>query len=253
MSNVVDGFFYSSLNQKNVPYRVVIPRRMLDARRPLGVLYLLHGLFGSWENWSDLTNLQAYAADADFLIVMPDGGDNWYTDSHEQYESYLIRDLLPSIEKEFGASPGRNGRAIAGNSMGGYGALKLALRRPDLFSFAASFSGALDVTRYDKDSCHSDLKPSVLRIFGPEGSDVRSDNDLFAIARRAVETRRELPRIYFDCGSDDDFIEANREFSSMLLTAGVEHEYSEVEGGHDWSFWDKRLRHLLPVLNEGFS
>lgn len=253
MSQLVDGFFYSSLIQKQLPYRAVVPSERPATDEPLRVLYLLHGLFGSYENWLDLTDLKTYAEGSNFLIVMPDGGDNWYTDSVGKYESYLIQDLLPAIEESFGASTERTGRAMAGNSMGGYGALKLGLRYPDLFGFAASFSGAFHVTQHNADALGSDLAPSLFRTFGPMGSDVRGDNDLAAIAQRAANAKGKLPRIYFDCGSDDEFIDANREFSSILSAAGIEHEFVEVHGGHDWTYWDGRLRHLLSVLNEHFS
>ncbi|MEP6945926.1 MAG: alpha/beta hydrolase family protein [Acidobacteriota bacterium] len=252
MSELIDDVFYSSLIQKNVPCRIVIPDSASHGNEPIPVLYLLHGLFGSCENWTDLTALKSYVGNAPLLVVMPDGGNNWYTDSREKYESYLIQDLMPEIEGRFNAGTDPAKRAIAGNSMGGYGALKIALRYPEIFSFAASFSGALQATRFLQGSEESELAPSILRIFGDMQSRVRLDNDLFSLAARSSGNSDGLPYIYFDCGLDDEFIAANREFSSTLAKAGIEHEFLEIAGGHDWPYWDERIRYLISILKKRF-
>ena len=253
MSELIDSVFYSSLIKKNMPCRVLVPDVVSQSDESIPVLYLLHGLFGSWENWTDLTKLRQYVDGSELLIVMPDGGDNWYTDSEERYESYLIQDLLPEIENRFRASADRQKRAIAGNSMGGYGALKIAFKYPEIFSFAASFSGAFHVTRFLPGMEGGELAPSILRVFGDERSSMRADNDLFAIAAKAASNASQLPDIYFDCGIEDVFIEANREFTATLTAAGIEHEFFEVDGGHDWPYWDERIRCLIPLIKQKFS
>ncbi|HEX3100814.1 MAG TPA: alpha/beta hydrolase family protein [Pyrinomonadaceae bacterium] len=253
MSDLIDGVFHSSLIQKNVRYRVLVPHFVSESVEPIPVLYLLHGLFGSCENWTELTDLRSYVGEAKLMIVMPDGGDNWYTDSEEKYESYLIHDLMLEMENRFGASSKRDKRAIAGNSMGGYGALKLALKYPLVFDFAASFSGAFHATRLLGHSVDGELIPSISRVFGDGQSRVRIDNDIFALAARAAGNVDRLPGIYFDCGIDDEFIAANREFSSALTAAGIEHEFLEIDGGHDWPYWDDRIRYLVSILKHRFS
>jgi putative tributyrin esterase len=254
MSDLIDGVFYSSFIQKNVRYRVLVPDGVSESVEPVPVLYVLHGLFGSCENWTDLTALQRYVADAKLLIVMPDGGDNWYTDSEEKYESYLMRDLMPEVESRFGAASERGKRAITGNSMGGYGALKLALKYPETFDLAASFSGAFHVTRLLSDSEDGEMMPSVRRVFGEGGSRIRTDNDIFDIAALLSGSNVDrLPGIYFDCGIDDEFLSANREFSSALSAADIEHEFLEIDGGHDWPYWDDRIRYLVSMLKQRFS
>src|SRR5215203_4387970 len=124
--------------RRKIPYRVILPDGCRDHERELPVLYLLHGLFGNCANWTELTGLAAYAEGKRIGIVMPDGGDGWYTDSAtrsgDKYESYLLDEFLPYIEDRYGISKNRAGRAVAGLSMGGYGALKFALKRPDLFA-----------------------------------------------------------------------------------------------------------------------
>ncbi len=251
MSDLIDGVFYSSLIQRNVRYRVLVPDAVSQGNEPVPVLYLLHGLFGSCENWTDLTGLRRYVDGSDLLIVMPDGGDNWYTDSGEAHESYLIQDLMPEMESRFRASSERGKRAIAGNSMGGYGAIKLALKYPEKFAFAASFSGAFHVTRLVADS--GELAPSIRRVFGDEGSRIRRENDIFEIAARSHGIAGTLPRFYLDCGTEDEFVAANREFASTLTAAGIEHEFLEVTGGHDWPYWDERIGYLIPLLKAKLS
>ncbi|MEP6787374.1 MAG: alpha/beta hydrolase family protein [Acidobacteriota bacterium] len=252
MLDLVDGVFYSSLIQKNLPYRVLVPDATSRTDAPLPVLYLLHGLFGSYQNWADLTTIKSYVENKNLMIVMPEGGDNWYTDSEENWESYLIEDLMPEVERRFYAGGERRERAIAGNSMGGYGALKLALKYPDTFGFAASFSGAFRATRFLGGTDERELTPSVSRVFGDENSQIRIENDLFTIAAGASGNANGLPGIYFDCGLDDPFIAANREFAATLTTAGIEHEYLEVAGGHDWPYWDERVRYLISILKDEF-
>lgn len=253
MSDLIDCVFYSSLIRKDLPYRVLISDAVTQTDEALPVLYLLHGLFGSCDNWADLTGLRSYVEGTKLLIVMPEGRDTWYTDSEESWESYLIKDLMPEIQNRFNASAERRKRAVAGNSMGGYGALKLALKYPDTFSFAASFSGAFHVTRLAGGSDERELTPSISRVFGDENSQTRVENDLFTIAARAAGNANGLPGIYFDCGIDDPFISANREFAATLATAGIEYEYLEVAGGHDWPYWDERVRYLVSILKDKFS
>lgn len=252
MSKLIDGVFYSSLIRKDMPYRVLVPDVVSLAGGSLPVLYLLHGLFGSCENWTDLTGIQSYVDDANLMIVMPEGGDNWYTDSEEKYESYLIKELIPEIEGRFNAAADRGKRAIAGNSMGGYGALKIAFKHPEMFAFAASCSGAFHAAELPEDLTGCELTPSISRVFGKAQSRIRVDNNLFDIARRASLKANELPGIYFDCGLEDKFISVNRKFAVTLSQAGIEYQYLEINGGHDWSYWDRRIRYLVSSLKQKF-
>src|ERR1051325_6280870 len=150
-SDVLTSELDSKLLSRKVSYRVVLPSSYSitsQAKRRYSVLYLLHGLAGHFDNWTDKTKLAAYAASYNYIIVTPEGGDGWYTDSvtaaNDKYESYIIRELIPEIEKKFRTIADRDHRAIAGLSMGGYGAIKFGLKYPEMFSIVGSFSGALD-------------------------------------------------------------------------------------------------------------
>ncbi len=256
MSDSIDGILKSSLLGREIPCRVLLPENYGDTRLRFPVLYLLHGLFGSFENWTTLTGLSSYAAGYGLIIVMPEGGDNWYVDARdgEAWESYLIKELIPEIEDDFRTiAPGR-GRVIAGNSMGGYGAFKLGLKYPQMFALAASFSGAFNAPRLtdgSDDSNWEERAPSIMRIFGEPDSDIRSENDLERIVVRLDKRQiSELPYFYFDCGSEDSFLPANRELSKIFSSRGLMHEFHELEGGHDWNYWNLRGRDLLDLVSQ---
>lgn len=256
MSDLIDGILKSSLLRREIPYRVLLPGSYGDSRHRFPVIYLLHGLFGSFENWTTLTELRVRAADHRLVIVMPEGGDNWYTDAGdgEAWESYLIKELIPQIDGDFQTICDSRGRAIAGNSMGGYGAFKLGLKYPDIFALAASFSGAFYATRStiaSDDSNWDERASSIMRVFGEAHSDVRSENDLDKIVSSLpAEQTGWLPYFYFDCGSEDSFLAANRELSGTFSAHGILHEFHELDSGHDWDYWNMRGRHLLDLASQ---
>src|SRR5207248_10367596 len=107
-----------------------------DTRR-YPVIYLLHGFGGHYNNWTDKTKVAQYAKQYGFLIVTPEGADGWYTDSvsapNDRYESYIIQELIPEIDKTYRTLADRDHRAVAGLSMGGYGSVKFGLKYPDRF------------------------------------------------------------------------------------------------------------------------
>ncbi|MEP7075161.1 MAG: alpha/beta hydrolase family protein [Acidobacteriota bacterium] len=251
MSRRVACVLNSSLISRKIPYRVLLPDAYDSSTRTFPVLYLLHGLFGSFENWTDLTGLDGYVDDFPMIVVMPDAGDSWYTDrvEGEAYESYLVGELIPEIEAGFRASGERSQRLIAGNSMGGYGAFKLALKHRDLFALAGSFSGAFHAPKLNgtEDNTNWDeLGPSITNVFGDMDETVRWANYLDSILEQYPKTKvPDLPYLYLDCGKQDGFIFANREMDLIFGNAGIRHEFHELEGGHDWRYWDDRIRHFL--------
>ena len=221
------------------------------------VLYLLHGLFGAFDNWITLTGLAEYAKAYQMIIITPEGGNGWYTDSEtvddENYESYLIRELIREIDAEYRTIKERTGRAVAGLSMGGYGALKFGIKYPEVFAFTASVSGAFDAPERSDETPGFDwegLRPSVLRAFGEVGSEIRVKNDLYKlISALSVEDIEKLPLMYFDCGLGDGFLEANRSLATILAARGISYEYQELPGEHDWDYWNQRVQHVLKLAN----
>ncbi len=136
-----------------MPYEVVLPRgyRLITSRRTrYPVLYLLHGWSGHYDSWLKQTALLQYASEYQLIIVTPEGDNGWYTDSAtvsaDHYETYVLDELISDVDRRYRTIHDRRGRAVAGNSMGGYGALKLGFKHPEIFTLAASMSGALDAS-----------------------------------------------------------------------------------------------------------
>ena len=231
-------------------YLVALPEGYEAATNPVPVLYLLHGLTGGYRDWSTRTRLFDHLADANLLVVMPDADDSWYVNAGERagYEDYVALDLVADVERRFRALATREGRAIAGLSMGGYGAIKIAFRYPDKFSVAGSFSGAFEVIRDGRPGRWVRDPKAFRRLFGPPGSPRRIENDVFLLARKADPAM--VPYFYLDCGTGDPLLPANRDFVAILRQRKVAYEYHESPGAHRWDYWDRRLPELLRVIEQ---
>jgi S-formylglutathione hydrolase FrmB len=236
----------------SVPVRIVVPDMIDNKAVRTPVLYLLHGLFGNCDNWIELTHLLELMNGRRFIVVTAEGYDSWYvnsvSDERRRYEDFFIDDLMPWIDREFS---GAEVMAIAGLSMGGYGAVKFGIKRPDRFKFVWSSSGAFVAPRLDEDSASfSVLQDSVSRAFGPRGTPTRLANDVFKLVNDAQA--KEVPEIHLDCGQKDEFLAVNRQFETTLSKARIRHSYSEPEGGHDWDYWNRRLAELLTAADGYF-
>jgi putative tributyrin esterase len=247
--------FESKLVGAALPYNVVLPpdyamKSSAQTRYP--VLYLLHGLAGSANDWvSQRAHLTNYAAQYHMIIVVPEGKDGWYTDgatvATDKFESYFVEELMPDVQKRFRTVEARDGRAVAGLSMGGYGALKFGLKYPDKFVFVASMSGALGAASWHaQDPLPSFVKPSVARVFGADDSPARASNDIYKIVRELPPARvAALPYFYLDCGTEDGLLSENRDFAALLVEKKIPHEYRQLPGGHAWAYWDQQVREVL--------
>lgn len=247
--------------EREIPYRIILPEKYEVSERKYPVIYLLHGLFGSCENWFDLTEIEKFSIGKDFVIVMPEGRNSWYCDSatihRNKFESYIIDELILEIENKFKVLRCRENRAIAGLSMGGYGALKFGLKRPDLFYFVASMSGAFDApNRSDTNEGHDweILKSSLSEVFGNENSLTRKKNDLFCLVeKQSFDSVDSLPDIYIECGVNDGFLETNRKMVELLKNKRIRAEYREFSGGHDWQYWNRGIERILKIVSEKFQ
>ena len=146
-----------------------------------------------FDNWTDKTRIARLAESANFIIVTPEGEDGWYTDSatkpNDKYESYIIKELIPEVDKKFRTVADRDHRIVAGLSMGGFGALKFGLKYPDMFVLAGSFSGAIGAATLTEKKFPGAIGKTIDAIFGPDGSDIRKSNDPFAIMDSASGER----------------------------------------------------------------
>jgi S-formylglutathione hydrolase FrmB len=188
------------------------------------------------------------------IVVTPEGNDSWYADSAtvpgEKYESYFLKELIPDVQKRYRTIESRYGRGVAGLSMGGYGALKFGLKSPATFNFAASMSGGLDVASWTENEL-KDLgwiRASVVSVFGPDGSETRKSNDIFAITQTMPAARiAMLPYFYLDCGTEDILITSNEKFAALLREKKIPHEYRQLPGNHSWAYWDQQVQEVVKI------
>jgi putative tributyrin esterase len=233
--------YFSQSLKKASSFNIVFPD---DLPRPWSVFYLLHGLSDDHTIWMRRTSIERYVAGLPLVVVMPDGGRGWYTNAASPaglaYEDDLIKDVVGLVDRTFPVKAGRSGRAIGGLSMGGYGAIKLALKHHETFASANSHSGALAFARRDPVNAR-ELSPEFTAIFGdhPKGS----DNDPFALVERIDHGR--IPAMRIDCGADDFLLEDNRSFHKHLESMKIPHEYAEFPGTHEWAYWDKHVQEAV--------
>jgi putative tributyrin esterase len=242
----------SAALHRPVKVRVLLPAGYAHSKQSYPVLYLLHGLYGDYTNWDKLTRLEEYTRRMPLIVVMPDAGNSWYVNSAtvpgDKFEDFLVADVVPAIERQYRVLADRRHRAIAGLSMGGYGAMKYALKYPGMFSVAGSFSGALNAP-LDLAQQEPKFAQYLDPVFGAPGSPTRAQNDLLALARDADP--QAMPYFYLDCGTSDPyFIPVNRAFTALLRERGIAYEYHELPGAHDWQYWDRRLPVFLRLLRE---
>jgi len=250
--------FQSKLINATLPYNVILPlgyRASATTRYP--VLYLLHGHGGHYNDWLTRTNLADYAAQYRVIIVMPEANNSWYVDgaagSSDKYESYILQELMPDIDRRYRTIQSRYGRAIGGLSMGGYGAIKYGLKYPATFAFAASMSGAFGVTRYTEKEMGGPNWEPFLKTFGPIGNQTRKANDIFEITKALTAGRlAALPYFYFDCGTEDaaQHFDRNRELSELFVEKKIPHEFRELPGDHSWRYWDQQVQEVLKIAAE---
>ena len=237
----------------NLPLNIILPDPGKFGDVPLSdrkVLYLLHGLSDDASAWPRFTSIETYASDYGLVVVMPSAGRSFYTDqpNRQKYFTYLVEELPHYLSGVFGLVPRRENTLIAGNSMGGYGAFKAALLHPELYFAAASLSGALSL-----DFPHAHLDDSrqaeFTYLFGDLGKLSGSDHDPAAWLKKRARNPAVLPKLYMCCGRQDDLLPANQQFFAASQELGVEIDYCEAEGRHDWLFWDQYiLRFLATVL-----
>jgi S-formylglutathione hydrolase len=246
-ANVRTESLTSAALHRALPYRVVLPARYSAAASRYPVLYLLHGYGGHFTNWTEKTGLVEAASPYSFIVVTPEGENSWYVDgvNGEAWNTCFSGELVTDVDRKFRTIARRDGRAIAGLSMGGYGSVLLGLQHPSEYVFVGSVSGALDITRANDvftRGSHVDVTP----IFGPPGSATRQANDVYALIASADP--RVVPYFYMAEGAQDPWLEPNREFVRALVARGVAHEYHETPGSHDWTFWGREIRPLLARL-----
>jgi putative tributyrin esterase len=214
---------------------------------PPPVLYLLHGLSDDDTIWLRRTSIERYAAPLGLAVVMPQVHRSFYTDQAYggRYWSFLSEELPQLVHSLFRVSDRREDTFVAGLSMGGYGAFKWALRRPDRFAAAANLSGAVDITGLRTGRERPEDPRMFERIFG--GREIAgTPDDLHWLIRQADPSA--LPSLYVACGTEDVLIDGNRAFVDACSTSGIPVTSSFGPGAHDWAYWDAVIQDVLAWL-----
>ena len=251
--------FFSEALGMCVACDVILPQR---ATKQIGMaaaargdkhptLWLLHGASDNHTIWQRRTSIERYAAEKGLCVVMPTTHLGWYTDMYIGYDyfTYITKEL-PEICRGFfpNLSPRREDTYAAGLSMGGYGAMKCALRASDTFSCAASLSGALDIVSHLEGQPESGL---FYDIFGTSEETKGSFNDLFAAASELKGSGKPLPKLYIWCGTEDFLYEHNVRMRAHLEKLGYDLTYEESSGDHQWKYWDAKIQTVLDWLPLG--
>lgn len=242
---MIDVTFHSAALNRDMPYRTIIPANIAANQKP-PVLYLLHGGGGSFHDWSNYSDVAGFA-ERGLILIMPEGNSSYYTNAvdrpQDRYEDYIVHDLIADVEQRLPAAPGREHRAIVGVSMGGFGAVVLALKHPDLFIFAGGLSSALDVPSRPFSIKRVGQYRQHSSIFGPWGSQTRRASDPFVLARSADPAQ--APYLFLTCGDQEGLLPANRRFAAMLQAKHFRYEFKAVPGGHDWNQWNRNVPALI--------
>ena len=241
---------------------ILLPLDYDTSTRRYPVLYLLHGLGDDQTTWALRTNLSGYAARYPFIIVMPDGARSFYlnsaADAKARFEDFIIRDLIRYVDSHYRTIPLRRGRAVAGLSMGGFGAAFLGLKHYRLFTAWGSFSGAIGLSHNPpaspEDAAQRKRLAEIQPLFGSPGSPERNDRDPFVLLDKVPAA--DMPAIYISCGGQDGLLPQNLAFVQLLADKKLAYEYREVSPRiHSWDLWDEQIRVYLDILEHraGFT
>ncbi len=246
--------FYSEVLGLQCSMDVLLPQRprkeMRKAPRRLWpTLYLLHGLSDDHTCWQRWTSIERYVQGMDLAVIMPAAGRSFYTDmvNGGRYWTFISEELPDLARDFFPLSADRLDNYVAGISMGGYGAFKLALTHPDRFAAAGSLSGALDIVADVSEDDGEGWQAEMRSIFGRLDRLEGSRHDLFALAEQASRSPAR-PRLYQCCALDDPLLEENIRFRDHVRSLPMDLTYRQGPGGHDWIYWDKQIQKILEWL-----
>jgi len=218
--------------------------------KPYRVLYLLHGLGDDSLGWIRCTTIDSLIRGTDIAVVLPQVGHGFYTDMArgERWFSYVAEELPAYLSSILPLSQKRADTYICGNSMGGYGAMKIALTYPERFSRAAALSGALDVQRFVETFQLDGFDPRP--AFGESLTIAGTKNDLFALLDEDAAQKRDLPALGCICGTEDILLEESRTFVAHARSLGIKISYDECQGEHLWTSWQEQLPHVFSWLTK---
>ena len=284
--------FESPAVARTMKYNIVLPRDYESSSERYPVLYLLHGLTQNYTAWGLSNGTPFYAGlYDDLIVVMPDAGNSWYVNWAENedgqqnnWEDHIVQDVITHVDWNFRTIARREGRAIAGLSMGGYGAITIGLRNPEMFISIGSTSGALEYGRQGAARLRGESPPRRLRREQTEEERAaaeerrRRPNPLIGIQGFSSQVERspagqiygtseyadaydpfllihqvpkaDLPHIYIDCGTEDRLIAGAKELAGILLEKEIPFDYMQLSGEHNAAYWIQSIGHIMSVQYE---
>jgi len=282
--------YYSPAVDRRMKFDVVLPEGYYegDARYP--VLYLLHGFMQNYTVWGRNLAGAFYARELnDLILVMPDGGNSWFVNyasseagQKNDWEDHIISDVIGFVDGKYRTHARREGRAIAGLSMGGFGAFALGLRHSELFVSIGSTSGALGYARtaaaairagIDRSRPANDLQrqaridqadafiSKIVDIPGFSTQDERTPKGIDFVTVDQAEAydpftiiyevpRSQMPHIYMDSGTEDGLVQLAREMAQLLMLNDVPFDYMQSHGRHNSEYWRRSIGHMMTIQNE---
>ncbi|MFB1051010.1 alpha/beta hydrolase [Paraliobacillus sp. JSM ZJ581] len=247
---VIKCDFFSEVLSISTSMTVILPQPNLNQGirvKKYPTLYLLHGFSDDHTAWTRRTSIERYVENLGIAVVMPQVDHSYYTDMEygKKYWTFLSEELPQVAQSFFPLSDLREENYVAGLSMGGYGALKWALRQPNRFAAAASLSGALDIVKC-LEKFPDDRKRGFYHIFGDK--EIKgTENDLFWLIEQA-DTLDTKPLLYQCCGTEDFLYEDNLQFYEKVKKSSFDLTIEFSSGSHDWLYWDEKIQNVLKWL-----
>ncbi|MCY4779699.1 alpha/beta hydrolase family protein [Sphingobacterium sp. UT-1RO-CII-1] len=237
---------HSRAMSKDIKAVVIMP----ETNKPQSVLYLLHGYSGDHADWVNKSpHIKDLVDRYNYMVVCPDGGyDSWYwdtDDSNYKYETFIIKELIPYVEQTYSVKGQRENRGITGLSMGGHGALYLALRHQDVFAFAGSTSGGVDIRPFANNW-------SIKNRLG-----VMSDHfdtwTAYTVMGNLHLIEPGKLKLFIDCGTEDFFYPVNNKLHEELTYMNIDHHYLVMPGKHNWEYWQRSIDYQMAFFKQCFD
>lgn len=240
----------SDVMKKEIPALVILPDDYEKSGKSYPVIYLLHGFGGNYQTWYHIKpNLPELATSNQVIFVLPDGATSWYWDSpvnqNLKYETYVAKELVDFIDSSYRTIKSPKGRAIAGLSMGGHGAMWLALRHKDVFGAAGAISGGVDIRPFPK---NWDMAKNL-----GEYSSNKDVWDAHTVINQLDGLKNGELAIYIDCGFSDFFYQVNLNLHNKLLQMKIDHDYLARPGAHNNAYWNNAIDYNILFFKKFFS
>ncbi|MGD6967838.1 alpha/beta hydrolase [Rossellomorea vietnamensis] len=252
----IECSFYSEVLSKVVSMSVLLPQETVESLKQnrevkYPTLFLLHGFSDHHNTWIDSTSLQRYVEGRGLAVVMPAVDNSYYTDMvyGGDYWKFLTEEILLKARTMFPLSDKREDTFVAGHSMGGFGALKWGLNKPEVFGAIASMSGVADMVFHLENvrKQENDKKRALTLVFG-ENDISQTENDILWKLEELALSDEKQPMLYQTCGTEDFLYEHNVRFHNKSKELNLSTTTEFLPGDHTWEFWDAAIQRVLSWL-----